>query len=186
MADHLVEQQDDRRAVGFGQVEGLHGYGKDVLVVRGRQGDDRMVAVRAPAGLVNVALAHVGGNAGGRSAALHVGDHAGDLGHDGVPQSLLHQRKPRAARGRHGLAAGQRGADDGAQRGDLVLHLDELAADLRQAVGQEFGDFGRGGDRVARKKIEPRVQGSLHAGFVALNEFYGVPHGSFTPGFPLQ
>ncbi len=75
VAHHLVEQKNDRRAVGFGQVEGLHRHLEDVLVVGGREGNDGMVAVGSPAGLHHIALAAVGGNAGGRAAALHV-DHA--------------------------------------------------------------------------------------------------------------
>ena len=59
VSHHLVEQKHHRRAEGLGNVEGLHGHGEDVLVVRGRQAHDAVVPVGAPARLHHVPLAHV-------------------------------------------------------------------------------------------------------------------------------
>jgi hypothetical protein len=40
-----------------------------------------------------------------------------------------------------------------------------------------LGDLGRRRDRIARKKIQTRVQRPFHAGFVALDEFDLSAHG---------
>ena len=104
---HLVEEQNHRRSIGLGQIEGRDRHLEDVLVGRGRQRDDGVIAVRSPARLVHVCLAAVGRNAGRRPAPHDIDDHTRDLGHDRVPQGLLHQRKTGSAGGGHHLVSGQ-------------------------------------------------------------------------------
>ena len=59
---------------------------------------------------------------------------------------------------------------DGRHRGDLVLHLDEVAAHLGQAAREHLGDLGRGRDRVAGEEARAGGDGALGDRFVALQE----------------
>ena len=130
----------------------------------------------APAGLHDVALRGLGRQAGRGAAAHDVDHHTGDLGHGGVTDVLLHEREARTGGGRECLGAGQGGTDDGRHRGDLVLHLDEVAAHLGQAARQHLGDLGRGRDRVAGKEATAGGDGALGAGFVALQKAAWLGH----------
>ena len=136
----------------------------------GHQGDDGVLAVGAPARLHDVALAGLGGQPGGGAAAHDVDNDAGDLRHGGVADVLLHEREagPRGRRER--LGAGQRGADDGGDGGDLVLHLDEVAAHRGQAAGEDLGDLGRGRDGVAGEEARAGGDGPLGDRLVALHQ----------------
>jgi len=118
----------------------------------------------------------VGRVAGRRPAALDVDDDAGDLRHAGVADGLLLEGESRAAGRRHDLVAGQRGADDRAHRGDLVLHLDELAALFRQPGRQQFGNLGGGSNRVAGEKIDPGIERPLDTGLVTLDKHQFFTH----------
>ena len=99
-----------------------------------------------------------------------IDDDAGDLGDAGKAQVFLHEGKPRAAGGGHGLDSGQGSADDRAHGGDFVLHLDEGAPQSREAPAHGLADLGGRRDGVARKEAAARGQGSLHHGFIALEQ----------------
>ena len=137
----------------------------------GLSDDDGMVAVRAPARLHHVALRGAGGLAGAGAQPLHVHHHARHFGHGRVANVLLHQRKAGAAGGRHGLQPAHRGADAGGQAGNLVFHLDELAAHLGQLAREHLGDFGGGRDGIARVEAAAGRQRPPADGFVALHQF---------------
>ena len=107
-----------------------------------RERDDAVIAVRSPARLLHVHLGGKGRRSGARAAPLHVDDDARHLRHDRVSEILLLEAEARARRRRERLGPRERGADDGAHRGDLVLHLDELAADLRELADEVLGDLG--------------------------------------------
>ena len=170
MADDLVHEQDDRRAEALRVV---HRHDRDVVRLAHaprRERDDGMVAVRAPARLHHICLGGRGRLARRGTDALHVDEHAGDLGAGRVADELLLQREARAARRIHRLRACERGAEDGAHARDLVLHLDELAARLRQELRHRLGDLRRRRDRVAREEIHARGDCALGAGLVALHQ----------------
>src|SRR3972149_971438 len=82
--------------------------------------------------------------------AHHVDDDTGNLGEGRVADMLLHEREAGPAGGGHDLAPRQRGAEDRAHRGDLVLHLEEDAAPRRRRGGPGLGAFRGGRDGVAR------------------------------------
>ena len=170
VAYHFVKQQDNRRAVGFSHVKGLYRDLKHVLNARRGKHNDGMVAVRAPAGLVHVALRHLGGQTCGGAAALHVDNNAGNFGHHGIANGLLLERKTGAAGSGHGLGTGQRSAAHSAHGGYFVFHLNKLATHAGQLLGQMFGYFCGRGNGIARKKTQPGIQGSAHTGFVTLHK----------------
>ena len=133
VAHQRVAEDDHRRAVLLAQVEGLDRERVALMHAARHEGDHRVLAVRAPAGLHDVALDWLGRQARGGPAAHDVDDHAGDLRHGGEADHLLHEAEARAAGSGERLGPGQRGAAHGGDAGDLVLHLDERAAHLGQA-----------------------------------------------------
>ena len=138
MADDLVHEQDDRRAEAFGVIDGHDGHVIRLADAPRRERDDWMVAMRAPARLHDVGLGRRGRLARRGADALYVDEHARDFGAGRVADELLLQRKAWAARRVHRFRARERGAEDGAHRADFVLHLDELAAMLRQQLGHRL------------------------------------------------
>ena len=102
-----IKEQNDRGTVGLGNVEGLNRHVEHILMVGGGERHNGMVAVGAPARLIHISLADMGGVASGGAAPLHIDNHAGDFRHDRITQSLLHQRKARAAGGGHHLVASE-------------------------------------------------------------------------------
>ena len=91
MPDDFVEQQNHRRTIGFRNIKGFHGHLENVLVIRCGQRHDGMIPMGSPPRLIDISLAHMGGNTGGRSASLNVDDDTGDFRHDGITQCFLHQ-----------------------------------------------------------------------------------------------
>ena len=169
VAHDLVGHEDDGHPVALGEIEGLHRHREALPDARRAQRDDGLVAVAAPADLHDVRLGRPGRQPRAGACALHVDNHAGHLAHDGKPQVLLHQRKPRAACGRERLRPGQRGADHGGDRCDLVFHLDVDAAQLRQLSRTLFGDFGGRRDRVAGVEPGAGVDRPFRDGLIALH-----------------
>ena len=170
VADDLVHEQDDRRAEALRVV---HGHDRHVIRLAHaprRERDDGMVAVRAPARLHHIGLGGRGRLARRGADALHIDEHAGDLRAGRVADELLLQREARAARRVHRLRARERSAEDGAHARDLVLHLHELAAVLRQELRHCLGNLRRGRDRIAREEIHARGNRALRAGLVALHQ----------------
>ena len=187
MGNDLVGQDDDGHAVFLRQVEGKHGDIEAVANRRNGQHDDGVIAVGPPAGLHHIPLGGHGGKPRAGPAPHHVHDDAGRFGHAGIAEVLLHQRKAGPAGGRHGLHAGQRCADDGPHAGNLILHLDEAAAQGRELEGHVLGDLGGGGDGIAGKESASRGQRPFGKGFVSLekqNLPVGLPciHDDFPPG----
>jgi hypothetical protein len=72
---------------------------------------------------------------------------------------------------------GQRSTDNGAQRSDFILHLDEFAADLGQTPGQMFGNLRRRRYGITGKKTQPGINCSFNTGLVALYKSYVCAHG---------
>jgi hypothetical protein len=56
MSHHFVEQQDDRGAVSFGEIESFEGQVERLRDRGGAEGDDGVVTVGAPPGLHHVSL----------------------------------------------------------------------------------------------------------------------------------
>ncbi len=81
------------------------------------------VAVRGVGAGDQVGLLRAGRHAGGRAAALHVDDRDRDLGEVGQADELGHQRHARAGGGGECARAVPAGADDHADRSQLVLGL---------------------------------------------------------------
>ena len=71
----------------------------------------------SPSGLVDIPLADVSRVSGGRTAALNIGDDAGDFRHTGVAKGFLLQGEARARGGGHYLVAGEGRPDDGGHGG---------------------------------------------------------------------
>ena len=78
----------------------------------------------------DIRLLGAGRHAGRRPAALHVEDHRGDLGEIGEAEKLLHQRNAGAGSRGEGTRPIPRRADHDAERGKLVLGLDDGEAVL--------------------------------------------------------
>ena len=130
-----------------------------------------MIAVTAPPGLHDVGLRHLGRQAGTRSTAHDVHDDQGDLGHGRETDVLEFEGYAGTAAGRQGLATAQGSPEGPGHRGNLVFHLDELAADLRQLLGEYLGYLGRGGDGIAREELGPSCERSEGTGFIAVPQY---------------
>ena len=87
-----------------------------------------MIAVASPAGLHDVTLGDLGGQAGRRSAAHGVDNDTGNFRHNGIADGLLFQRKARAAGRSHGFQSGNGSSAHGAHGSEFVFHLYEFTA----------------------------------------------------------
>jgi hypothetical protein len=172
MAHHLVHQEEHRGAVLFGKVKARHRQVKRLPHRSGCQCNDRMVAVGSPASLHHVTLGRAGGQPSAGAGSHHVDNHARDLGHHRIAKVLLHQRKARTAGRRHRLKPAHRSADHRGDAGDLVLHLDEFAAQLGQLAGHDLGDLRRGRNGVSGKEAAPRCQGAQRRSVVSLDQLH--------------
>ena len=144
-----VGEHDHRRAVLQREAHALE-RGVEA-VARRLRGDDRQrrLAVAPVHREQEVGLLGLGGQTGGRAAALHVDEHERQLHADREPERLGLEVDAGTARGGDAELAGERAADRDADRGDLVLGLHRAHAEvlvLRQLVE----DVGRGRDRVRR------------------------------------
>ena len=108
-----------------------------------------------------VGLLGLGGQAGGRAAALHVDEQQRQLEAHREAEALALQVDARAARRGDAELARERGADRDADRGDLVLGLQRAHAEVLVAR-QLVEDVGRRRDRVRR--VEDRQVGVLRGG----------------------
>ncbi len=170
VAHHLVREQRHRRAEPLGEAHGRHGQTVHVCHVGGREHHRGVVAVGAPAGLHHVALRRRGRPAGGRPRPHDVHDQERRFHHDGVTDGLLHQREARTRGRGHGQLPRQRPPYARADGADLVLHLQEHAADLGQFDGHGFHDLGGGSDGISGKKAHTRIEGPESARPVPLDE----------------
>ena len=134
MAEEGVGQEDDRGSALFRRVEGVD----RVLVALGHGGriedDARVVAGRAIASLVEVALSRHRRHAGPGPDAHNVHDHARDADLVAVADGLLHQAEARAGGGGEGFGAGQARAQDRVGAGDLVFGLQEAKLGMRRRI----------------------------------------------------
>src|SRR5512143_2911744 len=129
-----------------------------------------MISVRAPARLHHIALGGGGWLTGGWAKPLNIDHDARNLRDRGIPDILLHERKARSAGRSHGLQPPDRGADDRRHAGNLILHLDELAADLWKLAGHGFCHLGRRRDWITGVETAARGERSLRNRLVALHE----------------
>jgi len=90
MPGDFIQQENYRRSIRFGNIEGIHRQGENVLMVGCREGDNGVIAMGPPARLIDISLAYVGGDAGRRPPSLHVDDDTGNFRHYGIAQCLLH------------------------------------------------------------------------------------------------
>ena len=137
------------------------------------------VAVRGVGGGQEIRLLRPRRHAGRGAAALDVEDHRRDLGEIGEAEELLHQRDAGTGRGGEGAGAVPCRADHHADRGELVLGLDDrvavLAGDRIDAVAgavlaEGLRQRGRGRDRIPRRDGRPAIDGAEPGGVVALDE----------------
>ena len=124
-ADVEIEHDEDRRLQPVGEVERLGAEFEALGRVLGEQQHVLGVAVRGVGAGEEVGLLGARRHAGRRAAALHVEDHRRDLGEVGEADELLHQRDAGAGGGGEGARAVPAGADHDADRGELVLGLDD-------------------------------------------------------------
>ena len=112
----------------------------------GRRDDDaREIALRRAIHLVQIGLFRLGGDTGGRTAALHFDENYRRFDHAGHADGFGHQREAAAGGGAHGARAGVSGADRHVGHGQFVFHLlDDDAAAL--------GMIGHPGENAGRRR----------------------------------
>ena len=129
-ADVEVEHDEDGRLQPVGEVEGLRGELEAFARVLGEEEHVLGVAMGGVGAGEDVRLLRAGRHAGRRAAALDVEDDRRDLGEIGEADELLHQRDAGAGGRGEGAGAVPGGADHHADRGELVLGLDDGVAVL--------------------------------------------------------
>ena len=170
MSDDFVHQQNDGRAKTLHIVHGHHRQIECLAHTPRRERDDRVVAVRAPTHLHHIALRRRGRLSCRGTDALHIYHDARDLRTRRIADQLLFQREAGAARRVHHLCTRERCAEDCPHRADLVLHLEECAADLRQQLCHLFGNLRGRRDRIAREECHTGSDRALGDRLVALHE----------------
>ena len=140
-ADVEVGEHEDRGLEPLGEVEGPH---REVEAL-GRVGREQQQVLGVAVGCVgageDVALLGPGRHAGRRPGALHVDEHRRDLGVVAEAEQLVHERDAGAGRGRERAGAVPVGAENHAQRRELVLGLQDqvVVAVVDLAVGPVHG-----------------------------------------------
>ena len=134
-AEVEVGQDEHRRLQPLGEVERLDRQGEALLHRAREEQHVPRVAVGEERGGEDVALRGAGGEPGGGADPLHVEDHRRDLGVVGEPGELAHERDARSGGRGHRARAGPARADRHADRGELVLGLDDR--ERRLAVGAD-------------------------------------------------
>ena len=124
-ADVEIGHDEHRRLQPVGEVERVGGEVEALLGILGEQQHVLGVAVGGVGAAQQVGLLGARRHAGRRPAALHVDDHRRHLGEGGEADELGHQRDARARRAGEGARAVPAGADHDADRGELVLGLDD-------------------------------------------------------------
>ena len=129
-----------------------------------------MIAVRAPAHLHDIAL-RGGGRLSRRGAdTLDVHEDARNLSTCRVADQLLLQREAGTTCRVHYLCPCERCAEDCAHCADLVLHLEECAADPRQQLCHLLRDLRRRRDGVAREERHACGDSTLGDRLIALHQ----------------
>ena len=123
-----------------------------------------------PASLHNITLRWGGWLASGRAHTLYINNNNRNLSRSSVANQLLLQGDAWAGGGGESLLACQRGTKNNTHRGNFILHLYELATNLRQHLGHAFGYFCGGGNRVTTKETDTSSQCTLGTGFITLHQ----------------
>ena len=161
LSQQEIGDQDDGELEGLREVESFDGGVEAVEGVLHRDDDARIVALRGPERLVQIALLGLGGNARGGPPPLDVDhDHRG-LDHARHPDGLGHQRKAAAGGGAHGPHAGVSRADRQVDYGQLVLRLLHHHAAFLAVRGEPVEDeggraHGIGGVELAAPRHRPQ------------------------------
>ena len=154
LGDLLVGEDDHRRLVLLGEVEGLHREAEGVRDAGRREHRTEHVAVGAERRLEEVRLLGLGRQSGGGAAALHVEQDQRQLGDGGQAQHLGLERHARAARWRSSTSCPRtrrprprpcRLISSSAWRTD--------AAVLPQLAGEDLHHLGGRGDGVAAEEL---------------------------------
>jgi hypothetical protein len=91
-----------------------------------------------------------------------------------TPRPIISDISARPGGGRRRRARpGEAGADDGGNRRNLVLGLQQAAAALGHLDGQPLHDRGRRRDRVAEESVDAGIQRATHDGGVAVDHLDG-------------
>ena len=137
------------------------------------------VAVRGIGAGDDVALLRARRHAGRGAGALHVEDHRRNFGEIGEPDELLHQRNAGAGGRGEGARAVPAGADHHADRGELVLGLDDgvfrllgvrIDAQLGAMAREGFGERGGRRDRIPGADGGAAIDGAERRRRIALDE----------------
>ena len=166
------------RLQALGEVEGVGGKRERLAGPVGDQEDMLGVAVRGVGADEEIRLLGAGRHAGRGPAALHVEHDHRNLGEIGEAEELLHQRDARAGGGGEGARAVPAGADDHADRRDLVLGLEDGVVLLPGRVDAEagavplerLGDRGRRGDRIPGAHRRAAIDRPERRGEIAFGE----------------
>ena len=127
-ADVEIEHDENRRLQPLGQVERERAEFEGLAGAVGQQQHMLGVAVRSEGAGQHVRLLRARRHAGRGPAALDVEHHRRNFGEIGEAEKLLHQRDARPGRRGEGAGAVPAGADHHADRGDLVLGLNDRVA----------------------------------------------------------
>jgi hypothetical protein len=137
------------------------------------------IAVRGVRTGEDVGLLGARRHAGRRAGALHIENHRRDFGEVGEPQKLLHQRDAGAGGGSESARAVPGGADHDADRGKLILGLDDCELVLlgrgvdahALAVAREsLGERRRRRDRIPGADRGAAIDSAERRGRIALDE----------------
>ncbi len=178
-ADIEVEHEEDGRLQPVGKVERERRELERLRRVLRQQQHVLGVAVGGIGAGVDVALLRARRHAGRGSGTLHVHDHRGDFREIGKPDEFLHQRDARPRRRREGTRAVPAGTDDHADRGKLVLRLDDGEAVLpgrridavaRAMALERLGERRRRRDRIPGAHGGAAIDRAQRRRAVALDE----------------
>ena len=179
-ADVEIEHDEDRRLQPLGEIEGARAANSNASAgPSGMQQHMLGVAVRGEGAGEEVRLLRAGRHAGRGAAALHVEDDDRNFGEIGEAEEFLHQRDARPGRRREGARAVPAGADRDADRGDLVLRLDDrvvllarrlVDAEARAVALERFGERGRGRDRIPGANRRPAIDRAEPGGEIAFDQ----------------
>ena len=178
-SDVEVGHDEHRGLQSFGQIESLRAESEALVGIFGEQQHVLGIAVRSVGAGQQVGLLGARRHSGRRSAALDVEDHRRHFGKIRQPEELLHQRDAGAGSRGEGACAVPRGADDHADRRQLVFSLDDgvtrhavigVGAVLAAIAAERLDDRRRRGDRVPRGNRRAAINGAEAAGVVAVDE----------------
>ena len=163
----LARKHDHRNVETMGDVYCVDGLEQAVFDIVRRKDDLGCLAMGSVDGEVEVPLAVFGWHTSARPATLYIHDHHRYLGHGCESDHLTHQGKAWAGGGGHALYATKGGADTHAQRGDLVLRLNDAPIEARQIPGEPLEDLACRGYGIAGEEPDTGEERSVRDGLVA-------------------